>query len=509
MNPEIISTPFAIPSVAKAAMGGSPDARYEKRPNGRKEWSVRANAVVGSVANNWLEQLTPAIAATGEAAARLARSAGGKGIVVTTGQQPGLFGGRMYTLSKALSALALADALEKLVGLPVAPVFWAATDDTDFREASKTVVSVTGGARELLMDSAAPIGLSMAQMPLGDVTSLLAELTAASGSAVDPTVASLVGKNYAASHTIGGAYVGLLRELFAPLGISVIDASHEAVRRASAPIIKLALERADEIAKAVAANNASIENDGHSLQVQDVAGLSLVFENTSGGRKRIPRKRGPRDLTPDAEIGPNVLLRPIVERSILPTVAYAGGPAEIAYFAQLAPVADVLGAPRPLIVPRWSGTVIEPHIRKILTRLEVAIEDLAHPHGVETKIARDKVPEELRREIAAFRAAVDERSGSLGRATSSAEPLLSKTVVDGLRHNVLHRIERFERRLIAASKRRHADVMQDVATARGSLFPLGRPQERALSFVPFLARYGKNLQSRMLEKAAEHARTLL
>lgn len=509
MTPEIISRPSSVPAIGRAAMDGNPDGRYANRPRGKGEWVDHARAVNASVTEGWLDRLRVAINPTGEAESRLSRSANGKGFVVTTGQQPGLFGGPIYTLSKALSALALANALEKLTGLPVAPVFWAATDDTDFREASKVGVAMPGGARELIMDAAGAIGEPMSEMPLGDLAPLLAELNAASGSGADPDVSGLVARMYSPPATVGGAYVGLLRELFAPLGISVLDASHRAVRETSLPVLKSALEHGDAVARAIVTNNAEIEKDGFELQVQDVAGLSLVFERTSSGRMRIPRKRGLRDIGHAADLGPNVLLRPIVERQILPTVAYVGGPAEIAYFAQLGPIADTLGLARPLIVPRWSCTIVEEHVRRIVDELGVGIDELRDPHAVETKVAREQIPDALQREIAAFRSAVEERAASLASAAEKGDTLVAKAVVEGLRHNVAHRIDRFERRVVAAWKRRNAGVMQDVATARGALFPFGKPQERALSFVPFLARYGKKLQEAMLVKASEHARTLL
>ena len=508
MTPEIISHPLALAAVSRAAMSGEADTRYLPRPRGKAGWTERAAAVNASVATDWLERLHPAIDTGGEASSRLSRVAGGKGIVVTTGQQPGLFGGPIYTISKAFSALALADSIEKLTGIPAAPVFWAATDDTDFREASKIAVAVPGGARELVMDSAVPIGPSMAEMPLGDLSALLAELSAACGSGADQ-ITALVARLYQPAATVGSAYVGLLRELFAPLGISVLDASHEAVREASLPVLKAALEKGDDIAKAISSNNAAIEKDGFDLQVQDVAGLSLVFEKTPAGRRRIPRKRGARDIAPGADLGPNVLLRPIVERQILPTVAYVGGPAEIAYFAQLGPIADTLGVPRPLIVPRWSCTIVEPHVRKILDETGLTPDELQDPHAAETRLAREQLPESLRREISALRKAIEERAAALSAASAEGDPLAAKAVVEGLRHNIAHRVDRFERRVVAAWKRRNAEVMHDVATARGSLFPFGRPQERTLSFVPFLARYGKKLQESMLAKAAEHAQTLL
>src|SRR6478672_3971348 len=167
MKPEIITQPLVLQSVAQTAMSGKADARYEPRPSGKDGWTSRAREVIGSVPADWLDQLAPAFEATGDAAKRLARSANGKGIVVTTGQQPGLFGGPVYTLSKALSALALAERLESECGVPVAPVFWAATDDADFAEASSTAVAVPGGAERLALMPAVAHPLPMSRMPLG------------------------------------------------------------------------------------------------------------------------------------------------------------------------------------------------------------------------------------------------------------------------------------------------------------------------------------------------------
>jgi bacillithiol synthase len=509
MTPEILSQALALPPIAQAAMAGAEDPRYERRPSGRADWSKRARMILEQSSRDWLGQIASAFDASGEAAKRLARSASGNGLVVTTGQQPGLFGGPVYTLSKAVTALALANALEELTGVPVAPVFWAATDDSDFREASRIAIQARDGVHDLVLDRAAPLGPAMSKMPLGDVSELLAALAGAAGSAAYPEPLALVQRSYTPEHTIGGAYVALLRSLLAPLGVAVLDASHDAVRKASLPVIKLALERGENIARLLAESNAAIQSAGYTPQVHDVPGLSLVFESTADGRKRIPLKRAGRAVPENAELGPNVLLRPIVERQILPTLTYVGGPSEIAYFAQLGPIADALDLPRPLIVPRWSGSIVEPHIRKILDALGLDIPELRDPHAAETRIARDRIPDELLREVERLRDSIEIGTAALGSALQSQPFTLGQSIHEGLRRNLLHRVDRMERRLIAASKRQHAALMRDVATARGSLYPAGQPQERALSYIPFLARYGGELVDGMLRAAGEHARSLI
>jgi len=476
-------------------------------PRDANSWRERLDSVRAEFAGDWLTRLSPAFAPTGKAKERLDAVASGRGVVVTTGQQPGLFGGPVYTLSKALSALAFADSLQELTGVAVAPVFWAATDDTDFREASSTIVSVPGGPQLLRFDHPAPLGLPMAAMPLGDVSAQLEVLKRSAGSASDPAPIELLERFYTSGATVGEAYVSFLRELFAPLGIAVIDASHPATRAAANPVVTRALELASETAAAVTARNREIESAGFAPQVQDVPGLSLVFSSSSGSRKRIPIKAAAKQTSSD-ELGPNVLLRPVVERAILPTATYVGGPAEIAYFAQIGPIAETLGVARPAILPRWSCTIIEPHVEKILENLYLLPEDFRDPHEVEARIARARLPKPVIEELNATRAALNERLDALTEAVVEEQAPVSAAVTEGLRANLLRRLDRFERRLIAAAKREHADTMHDIATARGSLYPFGKPQERGLNFVPLLARYGSILRQEMLAEAREHARRL-
>ena len=507
--PRVITQPLSGNPLAAAFISGdAPSGWYESLPTNGKSWRARLETVRSEPPTDWLDRLSPAFEATGKAKERLDGVARGKGVVVTTGQQPGLFGGPIYTLSKALSALGLADSLQELTGVPVAPVFWAATDDTDFKEASSTVIAVPGGAQLLRIEHTELLGRPMASMPLGDVSAQLDALVRAAGSAIDTTPIELLERYYTLGETIGSSYVSLLRALFAPLGISVIDASHAATRAAAKPLLARALEKAGDIAEAVKARNQEISAAGFSPQVQDVPGLSLLFGSASGGRKRIPIKGASKQMSSD-DLGPNVLLRPIVERNILPTVTYIGGPAEIAYFAQIGPIAQVLGASSPAIVPRWSTTIMEPQIEVILETLHLSPQDLREPHEAEARLARARLPKKVLDELDATRAAIEERVTTLSQVVTRERAPVGSAVAEGLRANLLRRLDRFERRLIAAAKRENSEVMHEVATARGSLYPLGKAQERTLNFIPFLARYGPALREAMMREALEHARQLV
>jgi len=509
MNPRVVSQALATGPLATAAISGNTRPEwYEQIPHDPGTWSERIEAVRSESPRDWLNKLAPAFEATGNARARLDSAAEGRGVVVTTGQQPGLFGGPIYTLTKALSALAFADALQQASGVPVAPVFWAATDDTDFKEASSTIVSVPGGAQLLRIDHVGALGPPMSAMPLADVSVQLEALRKATGSTIDLVPLELLAEWYREGQTVGSAFVGFLRALLAPLGIAVIDASHAATRSAAKTVLAGALASAGDIAQSVAERNRELEEAGFTPQVQDVPGLSLVFTMTSGARRRVPIKSAMKQAVSE-DMGPNVLLRPVVERAILPTATYIGGPAEIAYFAQISPIADALGVPRPAILPRWSCTVIEPHVEQILEKLYLLPEDLRDPHEAESQIARARLPQAVLEELDATRALLDERMDALSEAVTAGQAPVTPAVTGGLRANLTRRLDRFERRLVAASKRQHADLMTEIGTARGSLYPFGKPQERALNFVPLLARYGEGLREDMLAAAREHALSIV
>ncbi|MEO6778893.1 MAG: bacillithiol biosynthesis BshC, partial [Gemmatimonadaceae bacterium] len=334
----------------------------------------------------------PAFGASGAALGRLSAAALANGIVVTGGQQPGLFGGPLYVLNKAITLLEMADALAVATGRPVAPVFWAATDDADFAEASHVSVVRRGRLDALSMDAPGVAGLSMARTPLGDVSALYERLAEASGSAPSAELLNVLRAAYSPDATVGGAYLTLLRSILEPLGIAVLDASHDAVRRAGHETILRALARSASVADALSARSREITSRELRPQVADVRNLSVVFETAEDGtRQRIPISTAAAAAKKDvaAVLGPNVLLRPVMERQILPTVCYVGGAGEVAYFAQVSAVAEVLGVAVPRIVPRWSGTLMESHIEELLNELGATMDDFVDPHAMEGRVARE------------------------------------------------------------------------------------------------------------------------
>ena len=515
-EPIVRTEPLGGAPLARAAIEGQRGEWYPAIPSSEQGWKTRAEAVRASSSREWLDTIRSSLSASGAAGARLARVVSGRGVVVTTGQQPGLFGGPIYTWSKALSALTLADEIEAATGIPVAPVFWAANDDADFAEASWTAVAVAGGAERLTVSAGAPLGRTMADMPLGDVAPAFAALLRACGATVDPRPIEAVRAAYRDGATVGGAYLSLLRELFEPLGIAVLDAAHASIGEAARPFLLRALDRANVVAEALHERDEAIRAAGFSPQVAEVPGLSLVFERArdGGDKRRIPLTEAAAvaaqgDSGRPGLLSPNVLLRPVIERAILPTVAYVAGPGELSYFAQVSAVAPALSLDSPLAVPRWSTTILEPHVVRILSSLGLEEADLAEPHRAEGRLARKAMSPALARALGDLRQEVVRQSGAVSSALGESDLPLPTEVIDGARRAIDHRVERLERRIVAAAKRREIETMTQIATARGALFPLGTRQERALNMLPFMARHGSVITDRMITGARAHARSVV
>lgn len=492
---------------------------YSHRPTSPAAWRAHALQVRASLDGfDWLTTLAPAFAATGAAADRLAQAAA-RGVVVTTGQQPGLFGGPGYTWTKALSALSLADELSTAIDMPVAPVFWAASDDADWMEAAVTHVATARGLRTLSLVGEPTEGVAMADVPLGDLTAARATLAAACGSAAQASVLDAVDAAYVSHATVGAAYVQLLRSMLEPLGIAVLDAAHPAFRVASDRFLRHALTAAASVSEALSARTRAIEAAGYVPQVDVIDGLSLVFHTglvskadaVQRMRVRVPVAEAA-TVAREAEIGTlgaNVLLRPVLERFLLPTLTYLAGPGELAYFAQVAPIASALGAPAPVVAPRWAGEVLDGDAYRALDRLGLSEAILRDPHAAEQQVAQRLLDDGISDTLERLRVAIDAQLRALRDTVDGAGSPVGHDVIAGLSRDLTHRIDKFEHRVLGGVKRNEIDAMRELAYVRASLRPMGQSPERVLNLLPYLARFGVGLLTRLREASQAHAQSLV
>jgi bacillithiol synthase len=496
-RPRLLETPLAGGPLAQALLAGpAPSGWLAPLPTDRAGWRAQAEARVRQE-GAWLAALAPALGPTGAA---LLAPVADRGVLITTGQQPGLFGGPGYTLAKALSAQAMAAAHEAATGVPTRALFWAATDDADLAEASRVVVPTADGARLLrAADAGLGDGVPVAHVPLGpDVTALRESLVAACGSAAEtgPVQAT---EAYQPGVTHGAAYVTMLRTLLEPLGIAVLDAAHPAVGEALTSWLAAAHARAAVVDTALRTRTEAIAAAGYAPQVDVDRALSHVF--AWEGSTAVPTKRRlgvDETVTPGTRLSATVLLRPVAEAWLLPTVAYVAGPGELAYFAQSTAVAEALGAWVPRVLPRWSGLVVPPEVDALLEARGWPLAILQAPHEAENRLAEAALPPEVAQGLAALRAAVREGLAPLSQ-------VLPPRAATGAVGDLGRRLDRIERRVRGALKQREAATLGALRRARGLVYPDGAPQERALSFVPLWARFGGALLDAQRAAARRHA----
>jgi bacillithiol biosynthesis cysteine-adding enzyme BshC len=442
-------------------------------------------------------------------------------LIVTTGQQPGLFTGPLYTVYKALSAAALAGEMERRWGLPVVPVFWLANDDHDYAEARSSSWLGTDGelVTAALSDRPAEAPQTpMYRLPLGpevvDQIRLLEQTTPDSPARVE-TLDWLL-RHYTTGATVGRAFGGALAELLAPLGIVCIDSTHPAVKRSMVPLLIRALEQARALEKALTTAAEVYLREGREPPVPIIPGASLVFLETSAGRERIvvedgtfvARRSGTRysaaeirriaDTEPD-RLSPNVLLRPVVESEILPSVAYVAGPGELAYLGMCAPLYDELGVIRQVPVPRWSGVLVEPRVDRILAKYGATLDELLVPgNALETRVVRSQLPADLIASTSRLREGLEREYAIIQAGAVGIDPTLERPAA-AARQAAMTGVAEIEKKVEQHLKKREAVELAQIGRARTAVLPAGKPQERVLTVAGWLARQGRPFLAELAE----------
>jgi bacillithiol biosynthesis cysteine-adding enzyme BshC len=323
--------------------------------------------------------------------------------VVVTGQQVGLFGGPLYTLHKAATCIVRAKQVAAWTGRPVVPVFWLQTEDHDYPEISRvTVLAPSGPFTVTLPPDPEPSRISIAHRVLPqEVSGALSDLELALGPLPHAAeVLAALDAHYVPGRSLGAAFAGLMADLFKEEGLVVIDPRVPAIARLAAPVLEEAIHGHETLAQDLAARAAAIREAGCEEQIRTRPEASLVFFHPierGGARYRLVRQGGDWETpagsvahgtltellaTDPLRFSTSALLRPLVQDTLLPTCAYVGGPAEVSYFAQLAPVYTRLGVPMPLIAPRVRLRLLDGSTRSLLRKLGLEAKDVNGPRSV-------------------------------------------------------------------------------------------------------------------------------
>jgi bacillithiol biosynthesis cysteine-adding enzyme BshC len=451
-----------------------------------------------------------------EARAAVERLRDPRSVVIVTGQQAGLFGGPFYTLLKALTAIRLAARVREEHRVPAVPVFWIDAEDHDFDEVSGCEV-LDADLRPTLIRLPPPPGAG--ERPVGAllldeaITATIDELAAAlPPTEFTATLLTLLRNAYRPGIAMSEAFGRWLEMVLGGLGLVVYDASDPATKPLARQVFAREVQFPGRTSELAASAGAELVELGYHSQVAAHAdGLALF--RLDGRRLPIhfadplfsigdatfdgPTLLGEVTNHP-AAFSPNVLLRPIVQDTVFPTICYVAGPNELAYLAQLRAIYSQFGVPMPLMYPRTTATLLDSAAMRFLARNNVPFESLqAQDEAALNHLLEANLPPSIELAYQITERALKEGMQGLIEAVPQLDPTL-----EGAARSVLGRLEHdldgLHSKIIHAAKRRDETLRRQFTRTRAQAFPGGHPQERSTGFVYFLNRYGPALVDRLL-----------
>ena len=435
-------------------------------------------------------------------------------LAVVTGQQVGLFGGPMFAIYKAMTAVKLAEETTA-AGVNAVPVFWLATYDHDLAEVNHIAIPGAEGALQVLTtESHGVAGSPISAVHLGDeIVPVIEEAAALLG---DTDATRWLRECYRPGETLGTAFARFYARLFAEWGVIVLDASDPELHKIAQPIYREAVERAPEIADALLERGKVLEAAGYHQQVKVTKSSVLLFTLQQGARTPIHRRQNGNEVEfvigagADAEkiskdellkrisesperFSPNVLLRPIVQDYLLPTLAYTGGAAEAAYFAQAGAVYEkLLGRVSP-IVPRFSATLVEPKIQRLLQKNGISEADvLQEPSALRQRLASQSLPEDLQEAFHLAARSLENNLATIREKLAKVDATLADAAQTA-ESKIQYQLDRLKAQAAKAELRQAEVIGRHAETLSQALYPEKGLQERAVAGIYFVARYGMNL----------------
>jgi bacillithiol synthase len=422
-------------------------------------------------------------------------------VAVITGQQVGLFSGPAYTIYKALTAARLAEDLNAS-GIPAVPIFWLATEDHDFAEVDHAWV-FDAGHHPVMLRTEAPSawqgkqrpagGCPVEHPPIGELRKALA------GFAFGDEVVAAVSECYQAGTTMGAGFRALLVKLLGRIGMLTVDPLDPQLRNAGTPFMADALAAAPELKSALLTRNKELAAAGYHAQVNIEANSSLFFLLENGERITLRKKDAEFAALRDraADVSPNALLRPVWQDYLFPTVAYVGGPGELAYFAQSQVIYERLLGRMPVVVSRTSFTLLDARAAKLLARYGLALTDtLAPEDALKERIAHALIPETVASLFEETSGEITRKLDKLGVGLNRFDPTLAAALGKS-RTKVLYQFEKLRRKTERETLRRDARASEEARYLSSLLYPHRHMQERFYSILPFLAQHGLDLVDRL------------
>jgi bacillithiol biosynthesis cysteine-adding enzyme BshC len=434
----------------------------------------------------------------------------GDSYLVLTGQQVGIFGGPLYTFYKAICAVKVAKWLSQKFKKNFIPIFGLASDDHDLPEVNFIqVIDLNNQLKKieyLLQED--DWGKSMSRITLSEsIQDTLDSLDSATFSTeFKSEVLDKLKECYQKDQKITFAFGKWMTHLLKDQGLVFFDFSDREFKRLARPIFKREIEEAGKSTELVHKTNEELESLGYHLQARKTADFLNLFLHDHR-RERIKFKEG--DLILDKierklskeelreildkepeRVSPNVLFKPVVQSYIFPICVYVAGPGEVAYYAQIKRMFEHFDVAMPIVYPRASLTLIEGRIRTVMEKYSISFQQLStDAEMVINHVMKRNFPNELETKFSKTKEEIKKQMNILTRDLGTFEPSLNKTLKLSF-GKIDYELKELEKKIFQAYKKSNSILITQIHKAQANLFPGGRLQERQLTILPYLTKYG-------------------
>lgn len=403
----------------------------------------------------------------------------GETFCVITGQQVGLFTGPMYTIWKALSVLHFCRTMESQ-GVSCVPIFWMATEDHNLSEIcnfallSEKQELHTFSLKERPVFSRKPTGSFSVQDP--EIRKILIR-------AFQYLPVPEMKENYA-NGTLASAFAKTLLWVLRDFPLLIVDPSDAGLKRLAEPFFSRFFQKRDSLLGALVRQNQSLGERHYPVQVQMEENRLPMFRISGGERIPLHQNDAVAEL-PLEELSPSALLRPLFQDFLFPSLAYIGGPAEIAYFAQLHPWYEMMGIEQPWLLARAGITILPPSTQRFLASRNLNPEELFLKEDVLFDALLNH--EDLKRVKEGIRdlgTTVQHSMEGLRAQAAKIDPTLSRSIRT-ISRKMEYQIEKTQRKILSAARRKDQVFTQQIQKARNIVFPGEKLQERFLNIFSF------------------------
>ncbi|UCE44223.1 MAG: bacillithiol biosynthesis cysteine-adding enzyme BshC [Candidatus Bathyarchaeota archaeon] len=419
---------------------------------------------------------------------------------IVTGQQPGIFTGPLYTVYKAISAIVLCEIMSDEKQSFV-PVFWNASEDDDFSEVDHIVIfrknEPLGIRYDREMGGEAFSHMRVDKSELKKILSIVEDVSP--NSEFKKPLLKEISMIIQESSTLGDFFSRLMIHLFGESGLVMIEP--QPLRDLMAPIFNRLISRPTECTQILTEAGHKLKKLGYPPKIRKKPDICNFFIFDDEGRRLRVTYNGnfqaanetysQRELLRLLEDDPyrfsaNAVTRPITQDFLLPTFAYVAGPNEIAYQAQLKGVYYFFSLERPVIYPRYGGTVVEKKVSRVLTKYKAQIQELRNPEKLLKRIPKDRVDDVF----SSFKSEVQEGMVEVTRRAESIDQTLKEPCFLA-RGKILKTIEGLEDKVASKLKKKDSIARQQITKASRNLFPNGDLQERQINVLEYLIKFGK------------------